>query len=67
MCPTLLELIFHVAPQFTTSTHKKRTLSFAVEEPGAAVQECLNPNVLNVPGEADFRSGRDGTERTRCS
>ena len=58
MCPTLLELIFHVALQFTKSTHKKHPSSFAVEEPGTVLRKCLNRDVLNVPNETDLRSGQ---------
>lgn len=51
-CPTLLELIFHVALQWTTSTHKSTLWALLLRSQAGR----FHGNVLNMLNETDIKS-----------
>lgn len=53
-CPTLLELIFHVALQWTTSAHKSTLWAMLLRSQAGR----FHGNVLNMLSETDIRSRR---------
>lgn len=60
-CPTLLELIFHVALQWRTSTHKSTLWALPLRSQAGRFQG----NVLNLLNETDIRNWRAFHLKTR--